>query len=136
MEDRIRAFKTKILEKKVTVDDLDEFLEVFVLVARSSIDMSAEIEDLELTVAFKVNDGKWEAGVDVRDGEVTALKHGSVPKSAVKVVGDSKTIIEFLCGKKAIGEAVMAGSLAVEGNLADASRFGAMIDIFRDAIQL
>ena len=132
-----KALKEKLAAKIDEGDfgpaDLPEFLTLFCQIGNESDDVQEEVEGFTKTYQFDLEGGEafW---LTVEDGKFTGGA-GQAAKADITLRTTAATGAKIFTGEKDATSAYQSGALKIEGQLPDAVKLRALIEIVREEIE-
>ena len=132
-EEKKQMLIDNIIEGSLTIEDLDDFLVLFMEVCNNSEDIEEELEEWEKKIQFSLDD------IDdfyfiIQDGKFKYEK-GKVDDPDITLEMSGDTITGIFSGEIDATNAYMAGDLIITGPLPDAVKFRTLTELVREELE-
>ena len=128
-----REVGKKIQDGTFTAADIPLLFQGACLILNQSEDAKEEVEDWDCEIQYDLG-GTHDVWFKVEDGKFSSGK-GKLDSPSVTMILSEEAAANMFMGKLDATAAYMDGSLKIEGNIADAQRFGSVMAIFREEAQ-
>ncbi len=123
----------KITDGALTMDDIEDYLKLFVDICNQNEDIKEEVEGWNRVLAFQIDGDKFQ--IRVENGEFSRETNSAVEPNILFSM-DEETLLDIFSGEINATTAYMDEKLKVTGLLPDAVKFRALTEIVNSEFNL